>query len=292
MGVTETCSACVPQYIEVRTIEAPTPMDGDAEPPVAGGRVPYDDPRLNLFAIPVALALTVAAKLLVLPGLVLDAVVQPFFHELGHASVAWAGSRFAVPIFLPAFGFTSIPGLAPSWPLFLAIQLGLGWGIRRCLRELRVGAALLLAAASVLNLMATLLVPADTWHMWVLYGGIGGEFWLATLAIALFQVRLPDRLRWDFFRLIALFLGVWSLTTVFWQWRGIAHDIARMPLGSVMVGRGDVNGDLNHLMDRYGWTAGQIIHSYLRLGGLCVVTVGASWLVGVRRARLQDPPVR
>ena len=48
---------------------------------------------------------------------------------------------------------------------------------------------------------------ADQWEMWTCMG-LGGEGALSALMVLTFYYRVPDRLRWDFWRWPVFFLGV------------------------------------------------------------------------------------
>ncbi|MBK8589169.1 MAG: hypothetical protein IPN77_08550 [Sandaracinaceae bacterium] len=73
---------------------------------------------------------------------------------------------------------------------------------------------------------------------------------------------MPDRLRWDFFRLVLIFpaFATWVAATRLWF--GIAFGRARLPTGTIFGGSHDGGGDLDRLMMEYGWTKAGLTSFY------------------------------
>ncbi len=230
-------------------------------------RFAYDDPLANALALPVAA--------LVAWGLIATGLSELLFgfriwvHEFGHATVAWLRGYRAIPL---PFGWTSY---IPERSLFvyfgILILLGLlfwtAW--REGLRWLQ-GFAVLAALAQFYM----------TWQMseWLFgqlmaFGGIGGEFYLSALMLVGFYFRLPDRWRWDFYRYPLLVLAAVAFWKNYWRWHRVGLGREAIPFGTLLGGEGDANGDMNQLLDVYGWSARRIIESYSVLGDLCLLAI-------------------
>jgi hypothetical protein len=125
--------------------------------------------------------------------------------------------------------------------------------------------------------------------MLILAGGFVAELVLPALALVAFHLRLPDRLRWDFFRFLVLPIAACAFVGALRLWLGIAHGSEQLPMGSFMPGDGA--GDFDRLMSEYGYSQARIIRigttsarlSVLGLA-LCYVALGARALSRTRRA--------
>lgn len=71
---------------------------------------------------------------------------------------------------------------------------------------------------ALLQFYLTWFTSSYTFEMLLTFGGIGGEFYLSSLLIGGFYLRLPDRWRWDFWRFIALGVAANTFWNSFWQW--------------------------------------------------------------------------
>jgi hypothetical protein len=229
----------------------------------------FDQPWVDLLALPVALLGSLLlsqswfGRLLLLP-------VQIQFHELGHAVVAWLSSRAALPL---PFGFT-------FWSLERSLFTGscvaflLALFAWRAVHEQRRFGILLAACASLAFVGLSLLVSVERSHMLTLLGGQAGELVLTTLAIVGFYFRLPDKLRWDFFRFVVLGPAMGTWVSALALWLGVWRGTRALPMGSLLGSEG--SGDLDRLIAEHGLTPAQLRTGY---GELSLWTVGLVLLV-------------
>jgi hypothetical protein len=256
----------------------PTPRPSAPAPrsfsgaPLSGERLGFDDPWVNLLALPCALLLSWLVSLTTLGRLLLYPV-QIQFHELGHAIFAWLSSRAALPL---PFGFTFwredkslFTGACVLFLLGVLAYRGFHEGRRFAVAL----AGLLLAVFTTL----TLIVHNDTSLMLMIAGGIAGELTLTTLAIVAFFFPMPDRLRWDFFRFLVLVpaVGVWLEGARLW--RGVVRGQRELPMGSIRSAT-DGSGDLDRLIADHHFTPEGLGDGYYALvvvtGLILVLTYG------------------
>jgi hypothetical protein len=217
-----------------------------------GSRLGSNNPYLALAAQPLALlfAWLFTASLF---GRLLAMGAQIQFHELGHALPAWLSSRAALPL---PFGLTFIrddPGVFTGVCVAFLACVVIYRGYVETRRATLVAGALLLLGWLVL----TFFVSRDTSRKLVLLGGFVGELCLPALVLVAFHLRLPDRLRWDFFRFLALPFAACAYVGALRLWLGIAQGSARLPMGSFLPGDG--NGDFDRLIAEYGFSQASII---------------------------------
>lgn len=237
--------------------------------------------RQAALAVPVALLAALVLRAFTLPGLLLWGV-RVSLHELGHASVAWACSWKALP--LPV-GLTLIfPGR--SWTVFAGMVAAVAGlvviGVVRRSAALVVGPALFAVALFV----GTFGLDLNTQEMCVTFGGAGGELVYGAALVLLFHHRMPDRVRWDFFRWAALALGAWVLVDAAMFWRDCARDWSHIPWD----GSFGEDGDMTKLRDQHHWDELKITGRYVALAKLCLGVVGVWWAAHLadawRRERL------
>lgn len=226
----------------------------------------FQNPNLAL-AVPIAslLAVPLNSSLLILVLLPL----QIWIHEFGHATVAWLGGRRALPV---PWGWTSISperSLFVYFGLLFLLALLFRAGFQERLRWPMVLAGVL----AVLQFVMTWCLPEQVFEMWMIFGGVGGEFYLSTLLMVGFYLPLPRRLRWDFWRYPVLLTAASSFWRNFWWWRSIQRAEAEIPWGSLLGGAGDAGGDMNRLVDEFGWTEVGIISTYTQLSQVCLVVL-------------------
>ncbi|UZQ55566.1 hypothetical protein OOK60_05705 [Trichothermofontia sichuanensis B231] len=239
----------------------------------AWDRFSFDHPWVNVAALPVASLLAV----------ILNASFMSFFllplhiwiHEFGHATIAWLSGRRALPL---PFGWTSWSEERSLFVYFgILFLLGLmahaGW------REHLRWPIILAGTIAILQFVMTWLVPQSTIECWLVFGGIGGEFYLSTLVMIAFYMRLPDRCRWDFWRYVALVIAASSFWKSFWFWHQIQRGQEEIPWGSLLGGEGDAGGDMDRLVNDFGWTPDQIINTYTHLGNLCLLVLWGVYVI-------------
>ena len=236
-------------------------------------RFEYDNPLTNALALPVA---ALVAWFLIVTGfseLLLG--FRIWVHEFGHATVAWLRGYRALPL---PFGWTSY---IPERSLFvyfgvLILLALLFWAARREKLRWLQGFAIL---AALLQFYMTWQAPESLFEQLMSFCGVGGEFYLSALMLVGFYFRLPDRWRWDFYRYPVLVLAAITFWKNFWRWHLIEIGQAGIPFGTLLGGEGDASGDMNRLLDWYGWSAQRIVNSYSTLGDICLLAILATYVI-------------
>ena len=221
-----------------------------------------------LLAFPIAMSFAMLLQSVGLFKLLLFPL-QIWVHEFGHAVVAWFSGRRAIPL---PFGWTNVN---PERSLFVyfgvLILFGLlGWaGWKEGKRSTMIFAMV----CAIVQFGMTWIQSAETFEMWLSFGGIGGEFCLSAVLIAGFYFQLPDDWRWDFWRYPCLLVGTNTFWAAFSYWRQIKRGTESIPWGSLLLGEGDAGGDMNQLSQVYGWSDRTIIHTYNTLGTICLIAL-------------------
>ncbi|MGY2716231.1 hypothetical protein ACVW01_000153 [Thermostichus sp. MS-CIW-19] len=241
-------------------------------------RFSFDSWAINIWAYPVAFVVALLVNSIALLEL-LHLPWHIWIHELGHASIAWWSGHRALPL---PFGWTSISPEKDPFVYFgiLFLLSLLFWLTRK--ERIRWLQALVVVLA-LLQFYMTWLMPNRTKEMLITFGGVGGEFYISTFLMACFYLRLPDRWRWDFWRFVVLGVAASSLWRSFWQWHRIQKGLAPIPWGTLLCGQGDAGGDMNRLVDDFGWSADQIIQTYKWLGNLCILFILGLYIVFLLR---------
>jgi hypothetical protein len=138
-------------------------------------------------------------------------------------------------------------------------------------------------AGLLLQVVLTFLVPNWRTLRLIVWSGCGGEIVLATLLVVSFHYRLPDRLRWDFMRYVALACGAYALVHATSFWLDVSHHHEALPYGSALGGDEDPNGDMNRLVG-WGTKPEAVAAIYLRLGTVGLLIVAAHYVVFLVRA--------
>jgi hypothetical protein len=244
-----------------------------------------DSPRFWWLALPAAAAGTLLLYLLYLPAFVLNWFATTL-HEFGHAVPHWLSGRAATPIALgPGMGWTS-GHPEPSWFVVVCVVFLIGvigvQGIRHKSRGLVVLAAVLLLGQG----MFTFFLSRTAWFTVMYFPGIGGELILATLLVVAFHYRMPDPMRWDFFRFPALVVGLYTFGRAFLRWWDIRRGLSAVPYGTWMSST-DAGGDMNQLREA-GFSEPGLIKLYLTVALVCGGIMLAHYLVfGLRASRRQ-----
>lgn len=267
------------------------PMRPASAPPVHRVPLPVPAPReeselFNLFSFDSWLVNTVALPATIAAAWLANASPFAFFlagyhvwmHELGHATFAWMSGHRALPL---PIGWTNIDTEKSLFVycgvLFLfGVMAWAGW------RERKIWAILAPAALVPVQFYLTWVMPPDRNEMWRAFAGTGGEFWLSAALLVLFFVQLPEKFRWGFCRYVFAFFGASSFLRIWFFWRKVVHFEEVVPLGSMVNGEDDGNGDMNVLID-HGWRERAITLAYDRTGWVCLGVVVAVWLVFATR---------
>ena len=257
----------MPAPVYVPPVRPPNPYD-----PLA-----FDRPLVNAIVPPLVIAFAVLVTLSPLGFLLTGFHI--WVHEFGHATVAWLTGKRALPL---PIGWTNI---SPEKSLFvyvgvlalLAVLFAAGW------KERKLSAIVAAMAIAVLQFYLTWMLPAEPARMWVVFGGVGGEFYLAAAMIGLFYFELPEKFKWGACRYVFLFIGASSFFQTYVLWKKILHGTEGIPYGSMVNGEDDASGDMNTLHEDFNWTQHDIIHRYNHLADACVIGLAIVYLVFVLR---------
>ncbi len=233
----------------------------------------FDNWYVNLCAPPLLLGLAWLANHSPLAFLL--AGFQIWMHEFGHATAAWLCGRRATPL---PFGWTPVEPEYSSFVYFgLLLLFGIlfvaGWKERKIWPM--VAAVVLIA----LQFYLTWRMPEERQEFWWgAFGGVGGEFYLSALVMAAFYIRLPDKFKWGQCRYLCFFLAASAFLHVTSRWNEVYHNREDIPMGSMINGEDDDNGDMNKLMEDYHWTEKDIRRNYQYLGYACWAGLGLVYL--------------
>jgi hypothetical protein len=234
---------------------------------------------VDLLAYPIAAVVSVVVGVLGVARPVAF-FVQLWFHEIGHAVPAWLSGRAALPL---PIGFTfwredrsTFTALSVA---FLIVLLGVA-----SVREKRPFGIAVAAALLTVQLLCTVILPAEATIEWIVFGGLAGELVISTLAIVAFYYRVPDRFRWDFFRFLVLLPAACTFASALAMWIRIDAGEEALPLGSILGAPGDGTGDIERLMNDHGWTAAALTHAYRTLGLICLGIIAAHYAAFGARA--------
>ncbi|MBL9214753.1 MAG: M50 family metallopeptidase [Opitutaceae bacterium] len=250
-------------------VPAPRDRRGDGFPLFA-----FDNWAVNVVVPPLLLGLVWAVNASPL-GMFLKGF-HVWMHEFGHATAAWLAGRRATPL---PFGWTPVEpdlslGVYGGLLLLFALLFIAGW------RERKAWPMIVALGLAGLQFHLTWRMPEHRQEFWWgAFGGVGGEFYLSALFMALFYVQLPDKFRWGLCRYGFFLIGATAFLNIWTFWDKVYHGLEEIPFGSLINGEDDAGGDMNKLMDGYGWTRSQIRRTYRQLGTGCWVGLGVVYLV-------------
>jgi hypothetical protein len=233
----------------------------------------FDSPIVKAIAPPLVAALAILFKMTPL-GFLLEGF-HVWIHELGHASVAWLSGRPALPL---PIGWTNVEPIG-SAILYLAILAALGVLAVSGWRERKAWPMILAAALIAAQTFMTWGLSEDRAHLWMIFGGVGGEFYLSAAMVCLFYFEFPEKFRWGSCRYIVLFIGAASFFESYSFWKKVKSGVEGIPYGSMIHGEDEGGGDMNILADDYHWTQHQIVLTYNHLADACVAAMIVIYLV-------------
>ncbi|MBI2497730.1 MAG: M50 family metallopeptidase [Opitutae bacterium] len=244
----------------------------------------FDNWKVNVFVPPLLLVLVWLANASPL-GFLLKGF-HVWMHEFGHATAAWLCGFRATPL---PFGWTPVePVYSPfvHWGLLLLFGGLLVAGVL----ERKVWPVIAAVLLALLQYYMTWRMPEHRQEFWwSAFGGVGGEFYLSTLFMMFFFVQLPEKFRWGACRYVFFLIGATAFLNIFLMWNKVYHGLEEIPFGTLINGEEDAGGDMNKLMDGYGWTKFQIRRTYHLLGNGCWVALGIMWaLFALRLNRVAD----
>lgn len=196
-----------------------------------------------------------------------------WMHEFGHSTAAWLTGRRATPL---PFGWTPIE---PDYSPFVYYGLLLMFVILFLagLKERKIWPMLAAVALAVLQYHMTWRLPEHRQEFWWTFGGVGGEFYLSALFMAFFFVQLPEKFRWGACRYVFFLIGATCFLNIVMLWAKVHRGLEEIPFGSMINGEEDQGGDMNKLIDGYGWKKVQIRNTYQYLGYWCWAGLGVMY---------------
>jgi hypothetical protein len=228
--------------------------------------------KLRAAAIPGALIVALAFHAWPTGHFLQRTFLSMMIHELGHTLTAWWCGFGA----LPTLWKTIIPeARGIVWLLVALVELGLvaiAWRTHRLVFAL-VGLALACVQVVALN------ASTDDAQAWITFGGDGGAMVLGTLLMASFFVpKLQEHgLRWGL-----LVIGAAAFVDTYATWWSARSDPDVIPFGEI---EGVGLSDPSKLTEVYGWPTSQLVHRYVTLGAVCLVSLAAVYAWQVWRSR-------
>jgi hypothetical protein len=98
-----------------------------------------------------------------------------------------------------------------------------------------------------------------------------------------FWVQLPDKFKWGVCRYVFFLIGATAFLNIWLRWGDIYRGLEEIPFGSMINGEDDQGGDMNKLMDGFGWKKFAIRRNYWLLGWGCWAALGLMWAIFVLR---------
>jgi len=238
----------------------------------------FDNTHVNTFGLPILLLFGIVMNATPLINFLLRGI-KIWFHEFGHATIAWLAGRRAIPL---PFGWTNVD---PERSLFVYLGLLLLFGLLfwSGKREHKQWAIILAGVLAFLQFCFTWLLPRAQFETLLSFGGIGGELYLCTLLMVSFYFPLPAYWRWDIYRYPMVLGAAFTFWGQFWLWQQIRQGLADIPWGSMWGGA--AHGDMNNL-SYAGWSDQQIVTTYSTLSNLCLLTLlGIYFYFGIWKNR-------
>lgn len=238
----------------------------------------FKNRHVNTFGFPILMLLGIAMNAMPIVSFLFRGI-KIWFHEFGHATIAWLAGRRAIPL---PFGWTSVdPTRSVFVYLGLLVLFGLLFWVGQ--REQKRWPMALAGVLVILQFWFTWLLPDYRFETLLSFGGIGGELYLCTLLMVSFYFPLPEYWRWDFYRYPVVLGAAFTFWGQFWLWQQIVKGVEDIPWGSMWGGPSD--GDMNNL-SYAGWSDQQIISTYTSLGNLCLFALlGVYSYITIRQNR-------
>lgn len=247
----------------------------------------FDNWKVNLLVPPLLLGLVWAVTVSPL-GVFLKGF-HVWMHEFGHATAAWLCGFRATPL---PFGWTPVE---PTYSPFVYFGLLLLFVILFVAGAMERKVWPMIAAIALALLqyyMTWRMPPLQQEFWWSAFGGVGGEFYLSTLFMMFFFVQLPDKFKWGACRYVFFLIGATAFLNIWLRWGDIHRGLEEIPFGSMINGEDDQGGDMNKLMDGFGWKKVNIRNNYYRLGQGCWIALGLMWaMFALRLNKLADKVV-
>jgi len=240
---------------------------------------PVEEYRLRLIAVP----LTLGVAALFSRSQMGQALQRLFFgmplHELGHALTALALGFLAFP--LP---WRTAMGDGRS-PMLVGLLLGAAGALVVLGRRAERTGWVLGGAALGGVVLLGLLVAARDARALIAFAGDAGALVLGTLLMATVFTAPSSRFRQGWLRWGLLVIGAAAYADVASSWWAARRDPGEIPFGQ-MEGVG--LSDASALVQTYGWSERALVGRYLWVAGLCLLALGALWVVGALRPLLRS----
>lgn len=262
----------VPAIVAPMVSRAPSTNTG---PRLTHSRSYFDEGLENLVAVPAVLLLAwwICSSNF---GRFLAFMVGMPFHELGHAAGSWLSSRIAIPLPFFTFWFDD-----QSLLMGFVVASVLGWLLFHTYREKN---RFMFGSAAVVTLawaVITFLISPNTTLMWQILSGALGELVFGAFILIAFHFPGPDRLRWDFWRWVAVIPAALCFTQAFTLWRRAVVDVSKVPWGSAIGEESD--GDMNRLVGNFGWTSNELAEFYMLVAYLGATALAIAYGYAVYR---------
>lgn len=232
----------------------------------------FDNWAMNTFVPPLLLAFVWLMSLTFLGAMKQGPSVC--VHEFGHATMAWLSGWKATPL---PFGWTPVEPHHSNAVYFGLLALLVLLFVAG-LRERKIWPMAVALVLALLQFQMTWRMPDARKDFWVVFGGVGGEFVLSTLLMLAFWMRMPEKFKWHWVRYLFFLIGATAFMAIWVRWVDIHKGLEEIPFGSMINGEDDANGDMNRLMDEYGWKKVNIRNNYYHLGQACWAVLGFVWL--------------
>lgn len=197
-------------------------------------------------------------------------------HELGHAAAHWLTGAFAIPTFF----MTAVFG-EPSLFLGAGITFVLGGILFWAFKKRRYSLTGIIGILLLLQLTATFVAPAVVQKQFGIASGLGGEAFFAPLFLALSYENFGGW--WRRHRMILACAAVASLGKSIGEWLGILLKVKPLPYGSLLFG--EEHGDINQLIDTFGWSQEGLVSLFLGVALLSTIVCCGQILVSLGRRK-------
>ena len=245
-------------------------LDAEAKQEAEPG---FDHPWLRRWLLPVNLGLAVVVNVIPLSRWLLQGI-GIWFHEFGHAFVAWMSGRRALPL---PIGWTTVESERSPVVFVLLLIMALLLLIPSLRQQKRLGIVLALTLI-LLQLLGWFALSTSGFNILLSWSGVAGELILPTVLIVASFYRLPRYFNWKVYRIPCQFAACVCLvrTVIFWQ--RVRLGQAPIPFGSIWSAN---HGDMNDLIAA-GWSTQMIINSYTTLSWICMAMITGVYLIQQR----------
>lgn len=236
--------------------------------------------RLRQWAIPVALA---GSWLFVQTGagrFLATIFSGMWLHELGHASVAWLCSVYALP-----GPWRTMVGDSRSFVVGVCVLAAVTWLAAWLWTHHRRGWLWVPAVLVIAQLVGTFGLKLTAVQKWMTFGGDAGAMVFGALLMVTFYARRSSQLRHGWLRWGFLVLGALGFMETADVWWTATHDRDVIPFGEI---EGVGTSDPVRLTDDFGWSVGGMVRAYVTVSVLALALVAAFYVRGWFRSESDD----